>query len=149
MLLAGCGKPQQSTAPETTPSEPVAEVPAQPPSPAAESAPVEPVAEAAQPEPPPAKLEAPDISIHEAIKEGDIQAVQQHLATGTDVNAKNERGGTALYSAAVAGHNEIAELLINKGADVKNADQETTPLHLAVQETHKENEDPSPALPLD
>ena len=38
-----------------------------------------------QPEPPTA--EAPDISIHEAAEEGNIEAVKQHLAAGTDVNA--------------------------------------------------------------
>ena len=104
VLLVGCGESlQPSPSPEAKPVEPLAEVQL-----------VEPVAEAAQPEPPLVKLEAPDISIHEAIKEGDIQAVKQHLATGTDVNAKDERGGTALYSAAVVGHHEIAKLLIKQ-----------------------------------
>ena len=95
VLLVGCGKPQQSATPEAQPVEPVAEV--QLVEPVAEEQPAEPVTEAAQPEPPLVKLEATDISIHEAIKGGDIQAVKQHLATGTDVNAKDERGGTALY----------------------------------------------------
>ena len=56
------------------------------PSPPAESKPVEPVAKASQPEPPTVK--APDISIHDAALEGNIEAVKQHLAAGTDVNAK-------------------------------------------------------------
>ena len=90
VLLAGCGESQELSAPEAQPVEPVAEVQL-----------VEPVAEAAQPEPPLVKLEAPDISIQDAIEEGDIQAVMQHLAAGTDVNAKDERGGTALYSAVI------------------------------------------------
>ena len=42
------------------------------------------------PEPPTAK--APDISIHKAAKEGNIAAVQHHIAAGTDVNAKEEWG---------------------------------------------------------
>jgi len=89
--------------------------------------------------PEPTTIKAPDISIHEAIKEGDIQAVKQHLATGTDVNAKDERGGTALYSAAVVGHNEIAELLINKGADVRVKNKASfTPLHEGAFNGHKE-----------
>ena len=41
--------------------------------------------ESQSPEPPTAK--APDISIHEAAEEGNIEAVKQHLAAGTDVNA--------------------------------------------------------------
>jgi len=136
-VLVGCGESQQS--PPVEPAEPVAEVPAQQSASAPEAKPVEPVAEATQPEPPLVKLEAPDISIHEAIKEGDIQAVKQHLATGTDVNAKDKRGGTALYSAAVVGHNEIAELLINKGADVRVKNKASfTPLHEGAYNGHKE-----------
>ena len=42
---------------------------------------------------------APDISIHEAAEEGNIEAVKQHLAAGTDVNAKIEGGGTPLHIA--------------------------------------------------
>ena len=39
---------------------------------------------------PPAELpKAPDISIHDAISEGNIEAVKQHIAAGTDVNAKD------------------------------------------------------------
>ena len=43
----------------------------------------------AKPEPPAAK--APAISIHEAAKEGNIEAVKQHIAAGTDVNAPGNR----------------------------------------------------------
>ena len=51
-----------------------------------------------QPEPPTAK--APDITIHEAAYTGNIEAVKQHLAAGTDVNAKASRGWTPLHSVA-------------------------------------------------
>ena len=119
VLLAGCGESQESSAPE-------AQL-------------VEPVAEAAQPEPPLVKLEAPDISIQDAIEEGDIQAVMQHLAAGTDVNAKDERGGTALYSAVIGGYKEIIKMLVNKGADVavKN-NAGFTPLHEGAYSGQKE-----------
>ena len=88
----------------------------------------EPVAEAAKPEPPTA--EAPDISIHEAAWKGNIEAVKQHLAAGTDVDVKGGYSSTAdtltikladrtpLHEAASWGHMEIAELLIAKGVDV-------------------------------
>jgi ankyrin repeat protein len=70
--------------------------------PAPEAQPVEPVAEAAKPETPTAK--APDISIHDAAKAGNIEAVKQHLAAGADVNAKDDNGFPPLHLAAVRGH---------------------------------------------
>jgi len=36
----------------------------------------------------------PDISIHNATYDGNIEAVKQHLAAGTDVNVKDEFGRT-------------------------------------------------------
>ena len=90
-----------------------------------------------KPEPPTAK--APNISIHIAAKTGDIQAVKQHLAAGTDVNAKDYRGWTPLYFAASRGHKEIAELLVDKGADVNaKSDGDWTPLFTAALNGHKE-----------
>ena len=41
----------------------------------------------------------PDISIHDAAEEGNIEAVKQHLAAGTDVNAKDDIDYTPLDSA--------------------------------------------------
>jgi len=38
---------------------------------------------------------------------GNIEAVKQHLAAGTDVNAQNLNGFYPLTSAASWGHNEI------------------------------------------
>ena len=117
VLVVGCGESQQSAStPEVNPAVPVAE--------------------AAQPKPPTAK--APDISIHDAAKKGNLEAVKQHLAAGTDLNAKNSGGQTALHVVArgpkksraskplqvISDRNEtkialeIAKLLIDKGADV-------------------------------
>ena len=96
-LLVGCGESQQSAPP-------------------AETKPVEPITEAAKPEPPTAK--APNINIHKAAQVGNIEAVKQHLAAGTDVNAKDKYGRTTLHAAAVGGSKEVVELLIAKGADV-------------------------------
>ena len=81
----------------------------------------------------------PDISIHEAAKKGNIEAVKQHLAAGTDVNAKDEDGYTPLYAVAGGGHKEVAELLIVKGADVNVKDgMGHTPLLIAAIAGHKE-----------
>ena len=54
----------------------------------------------------------PDITIHKAVKTGNITAVKQHLAAGTDVNTNDEDGETPLYRAAYHGYKEIAKLLI-------------------------------------
>ena len=68
------------------------------------------------PEPP---VKAPNISIHDAAKRGNIEAVKQHLAAGTDVNTKKAQQ-TALYHAVWNDHTEIAKLLISKGANVNS-----------------------------
>ena len=98
LLVAGCGEKEQSApAPE-----------------------VEPVAEAAKPKPP--TTEAPDISIHQAVFDGNIEAVKKAIADGANVNAKKDDGQTPLHSAVVAaldsGDNKVIELLIANGADV-------------------------------
>ena len=83
--------------------------------------------------------EPPDISIHRAARDGNIEAVKQHLADGADVNAKLDRGYTALHYAAHEGHKEIAQLLIAAGADVNAKDDDGhTPLHQAAIDGHRE-----------
>ena len=74
-----------------------------------------------------------DISIHMAAEDGNIEVVKQHIAAGTDVNAKEE-DGTPLHYAAWNGHKEIVELLIAAGADV-NAKNNIghTPLDSAIE----------------
>ena len=90
-----------------------------------------------QPEPPTAK--APDISIHDAAREGNIEAVKQHLAAGTDVNAKDEDGLTPLHEAAGGGQKEITELFIAKGADVNaNTPDGLTVFFAAILGANKE-----------
>ncbi|MDC0308981.1 ankyrin repeat domain-containing protein [bacterium] len=119
VVLVGCGESQQSA-------------------PSPEAKPVEPVAEAAKPKPPTAK--APDINIHGAARDGNIEAVKQHLAAGADVNAKEIARQTPLHYAAFNGHKEIVELLIDAGADV-NAKPDLfgwVPLHNAVRGGQKE-----------
>ena len=136
LVLVGCGESQQSTpALETKPVDPVAEVPTKPPSPV-ESQTAETVAEAVNLEAPKAK--APSIPIYNAAGFGDIEAIKQHLAAGTDVNTKGYTGWNALQRATWYYRIEIVELLIANGADV-NAKVEAgdykgqTPLDLAEE----------------
>ena len=74
------------------------------------------VIEAAQSET--TKVQGVDISIHDAAENGNIEAVNQHLAKGVDVNVKDKHGGTPLHRATLGGNKEIAELLIVNGVDV-------------------------------
>jgi ankyrin repeat protein len=63
----------------------------------------------------------------EAAGNGDLQAVQAHIATGTDLNQKDPNGSTPLVIAALLGHVEICQMLIAGGADLnlKNNDGST------------------------
>ena len=153
VVLVGCGEPQQSA-------------------PAPEAKPAEPVAEAAKPEPPTAKAsgipvlsymyhfytsafkellkpskpstaEVLGISIHDATRTGDIEVVKQHIAAGTDVNAKTALDKwTPLLLAAWYGHKEIADLFIANGADVNaNGADGRTPLDWAIKYKRTETAD--------
>ncbi len=66
--------------------------------------------------------EKPELSIQKAVLDGNIAVLKQHLAAGTDVNAKGEWEETPLHRAASVGHKEITKLLIANGADVNAKD---------------------------
>ena len=91
-------------------------------------------------------MKPPHTSIYMAAMRGNIEAVKQHLAAGTDVNAKTEVETTPLHIAAWKGHKEIAELLIGKGADVNakvvsGPNQGETPLDAAILNDRAETAD--------
>ena len=138
VVLVGCGEAQQSVpSPEAKPDEPVAKAtkPTTPPKAVTANKGADP-ARGIKPEPPTTK--APDINIHKAAFDGNIEAVKQHIAAGTDVNAKDD-GVTPLHSAATYGRKEIAEPLIANGADVNaKRDDGWTPLHYAALFGEKE-----------
>ena len=79
------------------------------------------------------------ISIDKAAFVGNIEAVKQHLAAGTDVNQKGPNGMTPLHRAASEDYKDIAALLIGGGADVNAKDDDgLTPLHYASFKGQKE-----------
>ena len=82
---------------------------------------------------------ASERALHKAASDGNIEAVKQHLASGTDVNAKGGRGLTPLHFAAGFSRGpvgkEIAGLLIANGADVNaTTNRGTTPLDWAAND---------------
>ena len=90
-------------------------------------------------QPEPLTPKAPDISIHDAVEKGNIEAVKYHLIAGTKVDAKNDVGWTPLQMAAGEGQKEIAELLIAKGADVNaNTPDGLTVFFAAILGANKE-----------
>ena len=135
LFLIGCGKPQESPSSEAQSKEQASEIKI---APIGEMQPVESLEEIQLEEPvsvakaessvrvdkpletisKPIKSEGADISLHKSIKEGDVQAAIEFLAAGADVNAKDERGETAIFSAVIGGYTELVKMLINKGADV-------------------------------
>ena len=68
----------------------------------------------------------PSMSIHEASEAGNIEAVKQNLATGTNVSSKGDDGNTPLHYAAFQGLSEILEPLITGGADINARNVEKT-----------------------
>ncbi|MCP3927910.1 MAG: acyltransferase family protein [Bacteroidetes bacterium] len=76
----------------------------------------------------------PTIGLHEAALQGNMEIIQQHIVAASNLNEKDESGGSSpLITATVFGKTEVALALIEAGADVnfKNNDG-STPLHSAA-----------------
>lgn len=68
-----------------------------------------------------------------AVKDGDEETVKILIAQGADINAKDEQGDCALFTAVYKGYGKIARLLIESGADVNGGGEAgETPLIRAV-----------------
>jgi uncharacterized protein len=62
---------------------------------------------------------APDVDIHTAVITGNLEALKQHIAAGSNLNEKDPFGGSSpLISAAVFDKPEAAKILIDAGADI-------------------------------
>ena len=87
------------------------------------------------------KLDPPNISLHDAVLQGNLDAVQQHIAAGSNLDEKApESGASPLIAAAAFGEVEIAKALIAAGADVNHRQTSDggTPLHTAAFLCHSE-----------
>jgi len=80
------------------------------------------------------KPSVPRISIHEAAEKGDLEAIKQHIAAGTNINSTNGKDGeTPLHRSITRGQTEAAKLLIEKGCDINigRSRDGDTPLDMA------------------
>ena len=65
------------------------------------------------------KSAPPAISIQEAARTGNLEAIQQHIQATSDLNEKApDSGGSPLHTAAVFGHLEAVRALVQAGANV-------------------------------
>lgn len=75
----------------------------------------------------------PEIDIYTAALFGDLKAINQHIAAGTDLNSKDDYGSTPLIIAATFGKTEVAKVLIEAGADLNITNNDgATALHPAA-----------------
>ena len=141
ILAAGCGRSEPPV--EVKSANPAPELPAHL---APKAKPVEPAAKVTRPELPAKKpatiAKPPEISIWEAARNGNIEAVRLHLTAGTDANTRGEGGWVPLHGASGSGHREIVELLLANGAKVNGpAMSGKTALDYASRAGHKETAD--------
>ncbi len=69
----------------------------------------------------------PSMDIYTAALKGNLAAVQQHIAAGTDLNAKDPKGGsTPLIIASTFGHPDIVTALVDAQADLNAQDKDGT-----------------------
>ena len=82
----------------------------------------------------PSSVKAPDVDIHTAVVTGNLDALKQHIAAGTNINEKDPFGGSSpLISAAVFGKPDAAKILIDAGADINFQNNDgSTALHTAA-----------------
>jgi CubicO group peptidase (beta-lactamase class C family) len=78
-------------------------------------------------------LPTPVVSIHAAAFQGNVAAIRQHIAAGSDLNVKDAYGSTPLIVAAAFGKTEAATALIEGGADLNLTNNDGgTALHTAA-----------------
>lgn len=79
-------------------------------------------------------VKPPKEDLHTVVMAGNMAALKQHIAAGSDLNAKEAMGGSSpLILAALLGKTDMAKALIDAGANLnlKNNDGSTA-LHIAA-----------------
>ena len=80
------------------------------------------------------KVKPPQIDIHTAVLTENLDALNQHIAAGSNLNEKDPFGGSSpLITAAVFGKTAMAKVLIDAGADLNFQNKDgSTALHTAA-----------------
>ncbi|MBX3179354.1 MAG: ankyrin repeat domain-containing protein [Candidatus Hydrogenedentes bacterium] len=76
-----------------------------------------------------------DLLLQEATREGDVARAKALIGSGAQVNAISEEGLTPLHWSALNGRADIAELLLEHGADINARERYTgklTPMAIAL-----------------
>lgn len=81
------------------------------------------------------------LTVHDAIRAGDVRDVVFHLTHGAELDALDASGYTYLHTAAVCGEVKITRLLLDRGMDPNvrvpgKTLRNYTPLHLAARGNH-------------
>ena len=78
-----------------------------------------------------ATVKPPDVDIHTAVLTENLDALQQHIKAGSNLNEKDPFGGSSpLITAAVFGKTAMAKVLIDAGADLNFQNKDgSTALH--------------------
>ncbi len=73
------------------------------------------------------------VSMHELARNGRVDSIEKLILRGEELDARDERGCTALHFAVVAKQREAVAVLVGNGADVNSHNKRgDTPLHMAV-----------------
>ena len=80
------------------------------------------------------KAKPPAMDIHAAAMMGDLEAIEQHIKAGSDLNLREPAvGSTPLITAAVFDRAEVVKALIDAGVDINLQNNEgSTALHTAA-----------------
>jgi hypothetical protein len=95
----------------------------------------------ASPEEATSKPAPPDVDVFKAAGDGNLEALKQHIAAGTDLNQRSPDGQktTPLITAAALGRVQVAKALIEAKADLNLQNKDgSTALHTAAFLCHPE-----------